>query len=533
MFLRQPFAPLCFDLNEQEVQSFFDVSDALGYSTQWLLEYPEKNAQVLTNVLRQNERDHLADQIRTIKDITTGSENGEPLLWQYYNGGRLISMARHPIRARFVVLVTSLNPLVAFLYDDGVTVGYNRSQHAAHNQHDHFQSHSILWSYLHHSYGPKIVTKVRASIRRVILCTLISAEIVPHLNVKLFNRTVDRTKNVVAENATTTSATAYQLLAIDLVIDRETFEAYLVDAFDLESAGGRGEFLPPTMINSIYEQMESILVRTLSPKMFAKLEQLLDRLLGRDTLGLLGVNCHISHQMCLSLGEIRSLLETFGQIENARNFRPLFPLIEFDLVQSQIKSQDEEDVRSQLTLLFDEIFINLNSQEQNSQRGHRNNKKLTLSLSSFVYQTEKLFLLMNYILQEHWRQHLKDTIIRNRSQARAKANNDHEHDHNVDTKDDLLFPLPAQWPPRTNKTSKTTDNDEGCSEHFSKLATLLELEIVEPRHLRLSPAFDAHTTHYHLDGEASYRDVLLSLRFKTAHCHSMVAIEGQQSMRAG
>lgn len=110
--MRQPLSPLCFVLPAQ-YQQFLDVSDALGYSADWVLKplafggRLSGNAPQLLNIFAKEGRDRL-EEFATKKAIV-----------QQFVANPLHAFGQ-PVNLRFYLIITSIAPLRAYVHSKGL-----------------------------------------------------------------------------------------------------------------------------------------------------------------------------------------------------------------------------------------------------------------------------------------------------------------------------------------------------------------------------------------------------------------------------
>lgn len=132
----------------------------------------------------------------------------------------------------------------------------------------------------------------------------------------------------------------------------------------------------------------------LSPVIKSKnvpLEDLLTKmnslLVEQDYFGLLGINCHISHRICLSEQDIAYIMQTrilYANSMSSDQYQMLYPITK---QWPNMNHLEQANIRA----LFDQILINIDG-----------NTNAQLVPTKFDYQTERLHSILELIFSKQW-----------------------------------------------------------------------------------------------------------------------------------
>ncbi|KAJ6216071.1 hypothetical protein RDWZM_010571 [Blomia tropicalis] len=209
------------------------------------------------------------------------------------------------------------------------------------------------------------------------------------------------------------------------------------------------------------------------------------RLLDRDELGLVGVNCHQSHLACLSIDDMKFIAHTSIQAASMKHFQLLYPVLAPD---GSIYHLSE---------LFDDLLIHMNRKigRTHSQQDDEDNEiEIDIKSNEAIdYRTERLHSILSMI--------------------------------------DFI-----QTPPLSTSTTTTTassKSNSNCSTNIEKLSQLSHLTIKRPITFQLEPPFISDHFHYSSKSLVNYESLVLSIELAVSHCDVWIKIDDQILFQSG
>ncbi|XP_071784213.1 cadherin-like and PC-esterase domain-containing protein 1 [Asterias amurensis] len=302
MMKQSHITPACWVMPSQYDQ-FLGVADALGDEVQWVFKStsPGGNIQVL-----QPSKDRDYSKIREFR-------YKKAVVQQYFPNPLLVFGM--PINIRAYVLVTSINPLRAYIHSEGLV----------HFRHDYQRGFKKIpnrtWylaqfkHYLKYNFGYDAAEIAFQNLATVIVETLLVAEssLVSHFG-RFAKQPWDehyRCKN------------CFQLLGFDIIFN-STLHPMVVEVNGqphLHTNQDTNGWASTTIKQNAVDDAVSIL---LSQTLVAKdVAHALEHL--HLNVGILGVNCHANNQMCLTREDLEYLLATRRETLNKGSYQQLYP----------------------------------------------------------------------------------------------------------------------------------------------------------------------------------------------------------------
>lgn len=310
---RSHLTPLCFVLPNQ-MEQLLHVADALGDDARWIVKPMSPGGSM-----------ELVDSSESfgILRLKEYSKQRPILIQQYFPHPLLVFGS--PVSLRVYVLVTSISPLRAFMFSEGLV----------HFRHDHTKGFrkmvnrtwllSQLWHYIASSYGQHAVKTALLNLQSALVQTLLIAEtmITAHLAMIPGNENKYRCQH------------CFQLLGIDLIFN-STFHPVILEVNgqpnlqetprdDGWAANGVKRSLLDSVFGLLFENS------SIAQDVADALED------SADSIGIMGLNCLISHDLCLSEEDLISLMDTRRENVNKGGFRPLYPALGMERFSSLIR----------------------------------------------------------------------------------------------------------------------------------------------------------------------------------------------------
>lgn len=455
-----------------------------------------------------------------------------------------------------VILVTSLNPLRAFIY---------RKKGQKQNQ----------------SLPAHVEEQVKLTLLTTLVLLDIAKQILPESNEQETVLPV------------TTAATYFHLLTFDFEISNDTEKVTLLNVANYQhlSASENTTSFVPTYEYILNDVLKLLCSTTPNDTVF-KLKSQLERLLRSDELGLQGVNCHQSHRACLSAEDFQYLLDTLAQTsvktsenDNQNEFQLLYPLLS--------SQNDDVDIflNDHLEKLFEKVLLLLADHQKQktavAEPDQADESLLTFKANDVEYLTERMFFLVSLL-------NLKTVVGKGKAIAQTakpsiegddhqnredRFNNHHYHHHHpIDTSGiyDLTNLNSVYHNGKTTADQLTPPlggasnalQQRSCTLDGEHLSTLSPFAVLLPSYISLdllppSPSqtpttlindvfsFDEHQPygfnrdhqqksenphvfrHYQASGPANYGDLLFSLEVAVAHCDAWIRLEDRVLFQSG
>ncbi|KAH7644999.1 pc-esterase domain-containing protein [Dermatophagoides farinae] len=538
---QQPLSPLCFTL-PQNLQKFLDVSDALGYSTNWTLEYGHyhNNNQLSSiseplQIFSQTDRSRLIQinrlalrqqsQSSSLHTMMISTPLLGPIIIRQHFIQQVVHYHSQPIKLRIFVLITSLNPLRVFQYQYGLILPYkqnnNKSPSSNNNNNDDdddpLDSLENFWNHLQQSSSNNDMKMARQSVHRVILYSLILMEV----NDRLLN--LQSSPDAIYPSA----IQSFQCLIFDIVIRHtENYQAFIVNLLSIDQLeqlelGQHEDKLSTKLLNQFQLDTYRLLAKStqnLNDKNFDKFSIKLRELIDGDHFGLLGINCHISHNVCLSQQDLEYLINSWNQMDQMRdvNFESIYPY----------RWQNMTEY-SNIRALFEQILLQIDTTTTTSNSENNNNNDNQISSQTkemvmdkykhFEYQTERLHPVVEAMFAQivednksslplndvqHFDVHHDLTNLNWTTMATITGDN-----HNIDIDDEII------------------NHKIECTNDPYSLSQLKHLKILYPNDLELRPKFQPYQKHYNLNQPISYDNMLIQIDTEVAHCDTWIRLD--------
>ncbi|GFQ98804.1 cadherin-like and PC-esterase domain-containing protein 1 [Trichonephila clavata] len=342
-------APPCFVLPVQ-YQEFVNVAEALGYTSQWLLKpLTAISGPRLVDIFSpvgQAEIDEFSRRRAVAQQLVNNP----------------FTVFGQPVSIRLYVLVTSMLPLRAYVHSQGIV--YHR-----YNESKNFKKIpgrtwplSQFWQYVSKNYGFDAVTSAIHHVHQTIVHMLLLAE--------LSMMAAPSDDIVSGLGRRFKCAHCFQLLGVDVMMN-SSLRASIVEVNGQPSVqeSTRDEEL---FINSVKEAVvEDTVALLLSPTAVAKqLAKAIAHVAVDHNMGILGVNCRVSHDLCLSHQDLLFLLQSRRETLNSGGFRQLYPSVQGDIygpvvdeiqeyLNEQMKSNGENVTSPYKTAHLRQLVMNL------------------------------------------------------------------------------------------------------------------------------------------------------------------------------
>lgn len=350
-------APTCFVLPSQ-YQEFVNVAEALGYTSQWIL---KPQTQAFTGL-------RLVDVFSPVGQAQIDEFSRRRAVAQQLVSNPFTVFGQ-PVSIRLYVLVTSLLPLRAYVHSQGIV--YHR-----YNESKNFKKIpgrtwplSQFWQYVSKNYGLDSVTSAINHVHQTLVHLLLLAEMAivaspPEEVIAGFGGG----RRFKCEHC-------FQLLGVDVVLNSSLRATVLeVNGQPSLQESSREEDL---FVNGVRESVVQDTARLLlsSTSVAKEVAEALKHV-AHMNVGILGVNCRVVHDLCLSHQDLHFLLQSRREAKNSGGFRQLFPSV----------------YGERYGPVIDEIQHHLNEQMKESPNGENSSTPYkTAHLRHLVTHLEKFF----------------------------------------------------------------------------------------------------------------------------------------------
>ncbi|RWS03278.1 cadherin-like and PC-esterase domain-containing protein 1, partial [Dinothrombium tinctorium] len=314
VLLKHPLTPLCF-VFPQQYQQFLDVADALGYSAEWILKPVSVGGRLsgnglqIVNIFTNEGREKLKEY--SYKRAVVQQLIPNPLL-----------IFGSPINLRVYVLITSIAPLRAFVHSEGLV--YHRFDATKNYKKITGRTWvlSYFWQFVAKNFGESSVKKATQNIHRALVQLLLVAEAM------LVTQSNFRDEfNVVNDEWTIIKrcTTCFQLIAVDLMLN-STFDPFILEVSSQPNMqeGSKEEV---HVLNKVKKVVLDDFVNLITARseVASDVIDALEEILVENSIGVMGISCLISHELCLSRDDFAFLLQTRRETLNKGAFRKLYP----------------------------------------------------------------------------------------------------------------------------------------------------------------------------------------------------------------
>uniref|UniRef100_T1KKD3 Uncharacterized protein n=2 Tax=Tetranychus urticae TaxID=32264 RepID=T1KKD3_TETUR len=479
--MKNPFSPLCFILPHQ-YQAFLDVSDALGYSASWAFhtEIDRQSINIFTDEGRNKLRDY------TLQSGIIQQTISNPL-----------TLFGSTLTIRLFIAITSINPLRAYIHKGGLvyyTVNHTKSDKTFEKVNGHLWTLDNFWDYMTINYGANNVSYAQSSIKNHLTQFLLITEAL----------LLGQMSSLTELNHQSSSSSSYSTASLD---NEKIFESTVsLLAFDVTlnssldswilgvSMGSQLQkanhpengFLFNKLLRTIYDDYLSLITATTTTNSFSNSVQIeslnvvnevystLIKVLNQDNVGLMGLNCHITHDVCLSSSDLTYLLNWKSEEKlNSNGFQCLYPTLESSPFIKLIEETSSKIVKTKL------------EKGRNSLMVHR-----TWDLHAFLMQMD-----------------IVSRRIKDEQNFPSQLNSN---------------PMNHQQPTSPNFTSPI-DSTAFCNQDESSLPYISSLKI-NPT-LNLNPAFSPQITQYYAN--VTHDILIITVYGAAMHCSSEVRVEGK------
>nr|XP_006821655.1 PREDICTED: cadherin-like and PC-esterase domain-containing protein 1-like [Saccoglossus kowalevskii] len=294
---KSELSPLCWVLPTQYEQ-FLSVADALGPDAKWVFKSPNPGG---TIQILQPTKEKDFSKVKQYK-------NKKSVVQQYFANPLLIFGM--PVNIRAYVLVSSVSPLRAFLHSEGL-VHYRQDQKSFKKVPNRTWYFAQLKQYLKHNHGPEAATVAFKNMESIIVQTLLVAEstLAAH-----FAGFTDFPSDDLYR-----CGNCFQLLGFDLIFNA-SLHPIVVEPHMQATSTDEGWASNTIKQNAIDDTVKMLFSKTsVAEDVTEALEQL------DSSVGIMGINCQPSHQICLTNEDLQYLLDTRRETVNKGSFQQLYP----------------------------------------------------------------------------------------------------------------------------------------------------------------------------------------------------------------
>ncbi|CAG2100173.1 unnamed protein product [Medioppia subpectinata] len=477
LIMKNPVTPLCF-LMPNQFQQFVDVAEALGYSAEWLLKpisiggHTPGNGPQMINIFTNEGRDRLREY--NIKRAVIQQYVANPL-----------HIFGQPVNLRLYVIVTSMAPLRAYVHSEGLV--FHRYE-----QNKNFKKIpgrtwilSQFWPFISKNFGTDKMKKAINSIYRAILQTLLIAEAMLITQQQQHSRM--HSNNINSERLLYAKCNScFHLMAFDMILN-SSLEPFIIEVNgqpnmqesrkDESPLSGRVKKLVLDDVIDMISATDSV-----ANDVAESLDEVID-----DNIGVMGISCHISHDLCLSRDDLSYLLNARRESLNKGSFKSLYPALGIDTYKQ----------------LIDELSQLIVAQSVGQ----------TAANEMSVHKTADLHpLLMS--LERYYYRHIIDEDY-----GDSAGTGDHSNHNQMVSFHNSSVYLNDKNNPFVDSLSSSTVN--GCSDEPSTLPYLASIELSPT--LQLMPPFSPLITQYHCN--ASYEQLMVTVWAKAQNCQTEVRLE--------
>ncbi|KAK8776920.1 hypothetical protein V5799_029735 [Amblyomma americanum] len=389
-----------------------------------------------------------------------------------------------PVSLRVFVLITSLSPLRAYVHTEGmVRLRSYRSGPTSAKASMRVQPLSRFWRFVERNYGRQSLQTALESLSDVLVRTLLVAEAVLQSSPLALGLRKSRLPK------------CFQLLGVDLTLNT-SFQPVVTEVNGQPSfyRSPRAEDEPTNGLKQrVLADAVNLLfgARSVADQMAEAIDEVF------ENLGIMGLSCQISHDLCLSREDLLFLMDTRRESMQTGGFQQLYPTYK----SGQYKTFIDELEQLQMGTLEARGATEDIQRSSGSQHGTADMHPVVVAL------------------QRHFNRHLADDNYSDLEPEPSdvwKGTNNSSAQHTDKQEEDFLsggqdFYAWSQ-PTLTNVT---------CSKDPSTMPYLAQI-VTEPL-VRLQPAFKPQRTEYFAN--VSYDLVLLKVWGLAQHCGSHVRVD--------
>ncbi|RWS24599.1 cadherin-like and PC-esterase domain-containing protein 1 [Leptotrombidium deliense] len=329
---------------------------------------------------------------------------------------------------------------------------------------------SYFWQFIAKQFGHNSVKKAMRNIHRTLVQILLVAEAMLVTQSNL--RDENNNNNAALDDWTIIKrcTTCFQLIAVDLMLN-STFDPFVLEFSsqpNMQEANKDELFVLNKVKKVVLDDFVNII--TASTTVSSQVTDALEEVLLENSVGVMGISCLISHEMCLSHSDLQFLIQTRKEALNKGKFRKLYPDVGTEIHKE----------------LIDELSAKI--------IGNSVNNDLSFHKTADLHP-----LLM--ALERHYAKIARfasKSYANNYQESRESGANNVLHSNTFRLKNNL-----------------------GCSEDSATLPYLSSIEL-HPK-LTLSPPFSPYINQYFAN--ASYDQLLITVFAKTQNCQSEVRID--------
>jgi len=310
VLMKLPLSPICF-IFPQQYQLFLNISEVLSYST--LQSFYNQDDQKPTSIFNDHFRKKVNQYLTKLGLAQQIMSN--PL----FVFGSLVKL-------RLFVLLVSINPLRAYLHQEGLVYYLNN------NQKDKNWTLNDFFDYISKNFGQAGLSSLKSKIEKVLTHSLL-----------IIDAVVQRNNYESTNDQAWSNTNGFQLISLDLMLN-STFDP-LIFGLLTEPLGKSYDKHNHVLINVIKIVFDDIFKLT-TAKVNVALDVIntLEKVLYQNNIGIYNINCHIIHQMCLNHQDLRYLLESRKEMVNMSGFSKLYPSVRLDEDMKLIQELDEKFV---------------------------------------------------------------------------------------------------------------------------------------------------------------------------------------------
>ncbi|CAG2162722.1 unnamed protein product [Oppiella nova] len=444
----------------------------LGYSAEWLLKpisiggHSSGNGPQLINIFTNEGRDRLREY-----NVKRG-------VIQQYIANPLLVFGQ-PVSLRLYVIVTSMAPLRAYVHSEGLVFHRYEENRNYKKIPGRTWILSQFWQFISKNNGTDSMKKAINSIYRAILQTLLIAEAM--LITQQQQHSTMHSNNINSERLLFAKCNScFHLMAFDIILN-SSLEPFIIEVNgqpNMQESRKDESPLSGGVKKLILDDVIDLISATdlVANDVSEALDEVID-----ENIGVMGISCHISHDLCLSRDDLSYLLSSRREALNKGSFKNLYPALGIEAYKPLIDELSQLIVAQSVGQTPNELSVHKTADLH----------PLLMSLERYYYR---------HIIDEEY--------------GDSAGNTANEHS----TRNQISFHNSSVYLSDKNPFDSTVN---GCSDEPSSLPYLASIEL-SPK-LQLMPPFSPLITQYHCN--VSYEQLMVSVWAKAQNCQSEVRLE--------
>jgi len=369
-----------------QYQPFIEVSDALGYSTQWIVQRTSSSSSSLQSSVSFTSPEAQSSNPLVIDAL---SEYGRKILNDYSSTKAIIrqqvanplTLFGSPVSIDCFVAITSFHPLRAYIHQQGLV--YQRDNQTGLKKVEGHSPWSLVdfMEYISKNFGPKSSSKALKSAYDSITRLLLVSEVIVatqreysspvYENDEGFDmsNSIDRGekieilneihahKDIRSPTASRITSNGVNLIAVEIMLN-STFDAWIVNVEMgnelYRTSKSDGSVFIKVMRTVVDDYIALISSRV---KVANEVNHALEWAMSQRNIGIMGLSCSITHEVCLSYDDLAYLLNWRREMAASNNFVPIYPISASDELQALMNDLSESSVRKKI--LTKEISLSI------------------------------------------------------------------------------------------------------------------------------------------------------------------------------